>query len=239
MSGKEKRIIALDYSSQEEALALVGILGEEATYYKVGMELFYSSGGDIVRHLKAAGKKVFLDLKLHDIPNTAAKGLGALTRLGADMLNVHASGGLEMMRRAGEVVAEEALRCGLQAPVVLAVTVLTSIGDADWQGLGQQMPIASQVVRLAKLTKEAGLDGVVASPKEASAIREACGEGFLIVTPGVRPSGSAADDQTRIASPAEALKNGSTHLVIGRPIRKAADPVAAARQILTEMRSVK
>ena len=107
MNGKEKRIIALDYSSQEEALALVGVLGEEAAYYKVGMELFYSSGGDIVRHLKAAGKKVFLDLKLHDIPNTAAKGLGALTRLGADMLNVHASGGLEMMRRAGEVVHQD------------------------------------------------------------------------------------------------------------------------------------
>ena len=166
MSGKEKRIIALDYSSQEEALALVGILGEEATYYKVGMELFYSSGGDIVRHLKAAGKKVFLDLKLHDIPNTAAKGLGALTRLGADMLNVHASGGLEMMRRAGEVVAEEALRCGLQAPVVLAVTVLTSIGGDEWERLGHGEPVNKAVLRLAQLTQEAGLQGVVASLKK-------------------------------------------------------------------------
>ena len=152
MSGKEKRIIALDYSSQEEALALVGVLGEEAAYYKVGMELFYSSGGDIVRHLKAAGKKVFLDLKLHDIPNTAAKGLGALTRLGADMLNVHASGGLEMMRRAGEVVAEEALRCGMQAPVVLAVTVLTSIGGDEWARLGQVEPVNKAALRLAQLT---------------------------------------------------------------------------------------
>ena len=235
MNGKEKRIIALDYSSQEEALALVGVLGEEAAYYKVGMELFYSSGGDIVRHLKAAGKKVFLDLKLHDIPNTAAKGLGALTRLGADMLNVHASGGMEMMRRAGEVVAEEALRCGMQAPVVLAVTVLTSIGGDEWARLGQVEPVNKAVLRLAQLTQEAGLQGVVASPQEAAAIRQACGKDFAIVTPGIRPAGVSVDDQQRVATPASALAAGASHLVIGRPVTKAENPLAALRRLAAEM----
>lgn len=232
-------IVALDFHSLAEVKTFVELLGDQVSFYKVGMELFYSEGVEVVRYLKAAGKQVFLDLKLHDIPNTTAEGLCSLMRLGADILNVHASGGYTMMKTAADALKAAAAAANLPCPKLIAVTVLTSIGDADWQGLGQQTPIASQVVRLAKLTKEAGLDGVVASPKEASAIREACGEGFLIVTPGVRPSGSAADDQTRIASPGEALKNGSTHLVIGRPIRKAADPVAAARQILTEMRSVK
>lgn len=232
---KDRRILALDYSSQEDALALVRLLGEEGSYYKVGMELFYSSGGDIVRRLKEDGKKVFLDLKLHDIPNTAAQGLAALTRLGADMLNVHAWGGLEMMQRAGEVVAEAAARCGRPKPLVLAVTVLTSIGGEQWRRLGHGEPVDQAVLRLARLTQEAGLDGVVASPREAAAIREACGAGFAIVTPGIRPAWASLDDQQRVATPAGALASGASHLVIGRPVTKAADPLAALRRLAAEM----
>lgn len=231
----DRLIVALDVHTMNDVERLVTTLGDTVTYYKVGMELFYSVGPDVVRYLKAQGKHVFLDLKLHDIPNTVAGGLASLMSLGADIVNVHASGGCTMMKTAAERLHEAAKEQGIACPKIIAITVLTSMNDDDWQKLGETEPIADRVVRLAKLTKAAGLDGVVASPREAAAIRAACGDDFLLVTPGVRPTGAAVDDQSRIATPAQALKNGATHLVVGRPIRAAEDPKAAAAAIIEEM----
>ncbi len=235
----ERLIVALDYHDLESPKKLVAELGDAVDWYKVGMELYYRVGSDIVTWLKGQGKHVFLDLKLHDIPATVGGGLCSLMNLGADIVNVHAGGGYTMMKTACDMVHEAAAKQGIEPPKIIAVTVLTSINDEDWEQLGLDMPIKSVVLRLAKLAQKAGLDGVVASPQEASIIREACGPDFLIVTPGVRPAGSDANDQSRIATPSQALKNGSSHLVIGRPIRAAEDPRAAALAILKEMETVK
>ena len=223
----------------DDVRSLVSTLGDTVTYYKVGMELFYSVGPDVVRLLKEQGKHVFLDLKLHDIPNTVAGGLASLMGLGADIVNVHASGGYTMMKTAATKLHAAAAEQGIPCPKIIGVTVLTSMNEDDWKKLGETEPMADRVTRLAKLAKAAGLDGVVASPQEAAGIREACGDDFLIVTPGVRPSGASVDDQSRIATPAQALQNGATHLVIGRPIRAAKDPKTAALAILKEMERVK
>lgn len=232
-------IVALDFHKFADAKSLVEQLGDSVSFYKVGMELFYSEGGKTVSYLKKQGKNVFLDLKLHDIPNTAAQGLCSLMSLGADILNVHASGGYTMMKTAADRLHKLAAEQGKACPKLIAVTILTSISQEDWEGLGMQCSIREQVIRMARLAQKAGMDGVVASPQEAAAIREACGPDFLIVTPGVRPAGADIDDQSRIATPASALTNGATHLVVGRPIRAAEDPVAAAENIIKEMESVK
>ena len=234
----QRLIAALDFHTMEDVRSFVEQLGDTVSFYKVGMELFYSVGGEVIFYLKQQHKQVFLDLKLHDIPNTVAEGLCSLMRLGADILNVHASGGYTMMKTAAERVKQEAQRLGIEPPKLIAITVLTSINASDWQGLGQPMEIRDQVVRLARLAKQAGLDGVVASPQEAAAIREACGPEFLIVTPGVRPAGSAVNDQSRIATPSSALQNGASHLVVGRPIRLAENPAEAAKKIIKEMETV-
>ncbi len=235
----ERLIAALDFHTMEDVQKLVNELGDSVSYYKVGMELFYSVGAPVVTWLRQQGKDVFLDLKLHDIPNTAAGGICSLMRLGATMLNVHASGGYTMMKTTAERMHAEAEKMGIKCPKLIAVTVLTSINQEDWEGLGQAIQIKSAVVRYAKLAKKAGLDGVVASAQEAALIREACGDDFLIVTPGIRPAGSDVNDQSRIATPANALQDGSTHLVIGRPIYASADPKTAALKILEEMEKVK
>ena len=235
----DRLIVALDVHTMDDVKALVDTLGETVSYYKVGMELFYSVGPDVVRWLKEQGEHVFLDLKLHDIPNTVAGGLASLMGLGADIVNVHASGGYTMMKTAADHLHAAAAEQGIPCPKIIGVTVLTSMNEDDWQKLGETEPMADLVTRLAKLAKAAGLDGVVASPREAASIREACGKDFLIVTPGVRPAGASIDDQSRIAMPAQALQNGATHLVIGRPIRAAKDPKAAALAILKEMERVK
>lgn len=232
----ERLIVALDFHTMSDVQKLVGELGDSVNFYKVGMELFYSVGPGVVEWLKAQDKKIFLDLKLHDIPNTVAGGLCSLMNLGADILNVHSSGGYAMMKTAADALRAEAAKRGVPCPKLIAITVLTSIGDAEWADLGFTLKMANQVVRLAKLAKKAGLDGVVASPQEAALIRDACGENFLIVTPGVRPAGANIDDQSRIATPAAALQNGASHLVIGRPIRAAQNPREAAEKILEEMR---
>lgn len=234
----DRLIVALDFHTMEDIRTLVAKLGGSVSYYKVGMELFYAVGGKAVTWLRREGKHVFLDLKLHDIPNTVAGGLCSLMHLGADMLNVHASGGLTMMKTAADRLHKEAAEAGIPCPKLIAITVLTSISSAEWQGVGQTRALEESVLRLARLAKEAGLDGVVASPQEAEAIRAACGEDFLIVTPGVRPAGTSADDQSRIATPRAALMAGASHLVIGRPIRAADDPKAAAEAILKEMETV-
>lgn len=232
---EERLIVALDCHSMADVQALVQKLGSQVCYYKVGMELFYSAGPDVVRWLKGEGKHIFLDLKLHDIPNTVAAGLCSLMDLGVDIMNVHAEGGFTMMSTAVERLRENAVRRGVSCPKLIAVTVLTSMNEVEWDDLGQTIQIKSAVVRLARLAQKAGLDGVVASPMEASLIREACGDDFLIVTPGVRPQGASVDDQSRIATPAQAIEAGASHIVVGRPIIQAPDPLAAAKAIIEEL----
>ena len=234
----DRLIVALDVHTMADVEQLVQKLGDTVSYYKVGMELFYSVGPDVVRWLSQQGKKVFLDLKLHDIPNTVAGGLCSLMDLGASIVNVHASGGYTMMKTAAERLHAAAQQRGIECPKIIAITVLTSISQEEWNGTGQTRDIEDSVLTLARLTKSAGLDGVVASPREAAAIRQACGPDFLIVTPGVRPAGSAVNDQTRIATPAAAIRNGASHIVVGRPIRMADDPQIAAAAIIAEMAGV-
>lgn len=237
MEQNNKRlIVALDVDTMDEIRQLVETLGDAVSHYKVGMQLFYSVGMECLTYLRERRKDVFLDLKMHDIPNTVAQGAASLTRLGVAMINVQASGGLAMMRAAAEKVTETASALNIPRPKLIAVTVLTSMDNTEWALLRNVASIPDQVVHLAKLAKEAGLDGVVASPQEAELIRKACGDDFAIVTPGVRPLGAALNDQSRVATPADALKAGAHYLVVGRPITKAQDPRAAALAILDEMR---
>jgi orotidine-5'-phosphate decarboxylase len=234
----DRIITALDVHSLADMKALVELLGDNISFYKVGMELFYSAGPDTVRYLKSQGKKVFLDLKVHDIPNTVGQSLRALTRLGADLMTIHGTGGRAMMTAAAEAVRDEAARLGIDRPHLLAVTVLTSFDETGWQEIGGSLPVAQTVQQIATLAKAAGIDGVVSSPHEAEIIRKTCGRDFLIVTPGIRPSFAQTNDQKRIATPAQALFCGASHLVIGRPITKADDPVDAAQQIIEEIRGI-
>ena len=232
-------IIALDLPSAEAALDFVGRFDGENLFVKVGMELFYAAGPSVVTSLKEAGHDVFCDLKLHDIPNTVANSLRVLTRLDVDMINVHATGGLVMMQKALDAVKDESEKLGIKRPKLVAVTILSSISLKDWSRMWPDMDLDDQAVHLAKIVQEAGLDGVVSSPMEAETIRQACGHDFLIVTPGVRPAGTAINDQSRITTPAIALGSGATHLVVGRPIRSAFNPKNAAESILKEMEGVK
>ena len=230
----ERLIVALDFHKMDDVKNLVNSLGDSVIFYKVGMELFYSIGTEVVTWLKSQNKKIFLDLKLHDIPNTVAGGLCSLMNLGADILNVHAAGGFTMMKTAADRLREESAKLGIVKPKLIAITVLTSINQAEWCGA---LKISEQVVQFAKTAKDAGLDGVVASPQEAALIREACGKDFLIVTPGIRPAGSDINDQSRISTPAAAIKNGANSLVVGRPIRAAENPKLAAEKILAEIKN--
>lgn len=235
----DRLIVALDVSTMEQMKDIVGTLGNAVSFYKVGMELFYAAGEDTVAYLRDCGKSVFLDLKLHDIPNTVAQGVKSLTRLGANLITIHGQGGAVMLKAAADAAREAAEELGVERPKLLAITVLTSFDDTTWSGIGGQLPIADQVRRLALLAKDAGVDGVVASPLEAKLIREACGDDFLIVTPGIRPAFATANDQKRIATPSSALRDGASRLVIGRPITKADNPREAVRMILEEMEAVK
>jgi len=228
----ERLIVALDFHKMDDVKNLVNELGDSVVFYKVGMELFYSVGTEVVTWLKSQNKKIFLDLKLHDIPNTVAGGLCSLMNLGADILNVHAAGGYTMMKTAADRLREESAKAGIVKPKLIAITVLTSINQAEWCGA---LKISEQVVEFAKTAKNAGLDGVVASPQEAALIRENCGKDFLIITPGIRPAGSDINDQSRISTPAAAIANGANYLVVGRPIRSAENPKLAAENILAEI----
>lgn len=234
----ERLIAALDVPTRDDAERLVERLGTSVSYYKVGMELFYALGGDIVTWLKGEGKQVFLDLKLHDIPNTVGNGLCSLLRLRPDILNVHTAGGLRMMQTAREALHRAADEMGVPCPKLIGVTVLTSMDAQDWAGLGHTGTIADAVLRRAKLAQEAGLDGVVASPAETAEIRRTCGDDFLIVTPGIRPAGVSRDDQRRVMTPAGAMRAGASQIVVGRAIYAAEDPRAAAEGILKEMEAV-
>ena len=234
----DRLIAALDVSTREEAERLVQRLGDSVSYYKVGMELFYALGGDIVTWLKAQEKKVFLDLKLHDIPNTVGNGLCSLLCLRPDILNVHTAGGLRMMKAAHDALHAAAEEAGIPCPKLIGVTVLTSMDAEDWAGLGHTGTIADAVLRRAQLARVAGLDGVVASPAETAEIRRICGKDFLIVTPGIRPTGTSHDDQRRVMTPGEAIRAGASQIVVGRAIYAAEDPRMAAESVLKEMEAV-
>jgi len=235
MSEARKRIaVALDAPERERILELARVVGPEAGVLKVGLEAFCAHGPALVAEV-AAFAPVFLDLKLHDIPNTVGGAAAAAARTGAAILNVHAAGGREMMRAAGGRAREAAAAASLAPPKVIAVTVLTSLDAAALAEVGLEGSPRQAALRLAVLAKESGLDGVVCSPEEIVAIRSACGPDFLLVVPGIRPAGSAAGDQKRIATPGAAARAGADLLVIGRPITGATDPAAAAREIAREI----
>jgi orotidine-5'-phosphate decarboxylase len=225
-----KVIVALDFADAASALALAQRLDPLQCKVKVGSELFTVAGPALVESLMGRGFKLFLDLKFHDIPNTAAAACRAAARLGVWMMNVHGSGGTAMLQ-----AAREAIPRGAGAPKLIAVTLLTSMGAADLADVGLAGPPDQAVLRLASLAKACGLDGVVCSAREAAALRSACGADFCLVTPGIRPADAAVDDQQRIMTPAAALRNGSSYLVIGRPIIRAADPLAALEAINAEI----
>jgi len=224
-------IVALDFPEANAALEMAKALDPGKCRVKVGKELFTSAGPAVVESLQRLGFEVFLDLKFHDIPNTTASAVRAAAELGVWMVNVHASGGRRMMEACRDILE----RCGGQRPLLTAVTILTSLEQEDLQEVGVDIEPMVQVQRLARLTQDCGLDGVVCSAREARALRGALGEDFLLVTPGIRPADSAADDQKRIVTPAQALENGSSYLVIGRPITRADEPGAALEAILATL----
>lgn len=222
-------LVALDYSEEAQCVALAEQLDPAQCRLKVGKELFTSCGPRVVEKLQALGFDVFLDLKFHDIPNTVAKAVKASAELGVWMVNVHASGGVRMMEAAADVLV--AYR---QPPLLIGVTVLTSMDAGDLQATGITESPEEHVVRLARLTKSSGLDGVVCSAQEAPVLRDVCGGDFTLVTPGIRPAGVSAGDQRRVVTPSDALAAGSHYLVIGRAITEASDPAAACRSICAE-----
>lgn len=231
----EKIIVALDVETKAEAASWVKRLHDKVGYFKVGKQLFTAEGPDVVRMIKDEGGNVFLDLKFHDIPNTVAAASVEAVRLGADMFNVHALGGYEMMRNTAEAVKTEVGKLGIKKPILIAVTILTSMNEEALAEAGISTPLEDEVKRLALLAKRAGLDGVVASPREIELIKAACGDEFMVVTPGVRPSFASKDDQKRVMKPADAVSAGADFLVIGRPITQAENPEDAANLIAEEM----
>jgi orotidine-5'-phosphate decarboxylase len=231
-------IVALDFAHPSGALALMDRLDPQQCALKVGKEMFVVAGPEPVRWMIDRGFRVFLDLKFHDIPNTVAQACAAATRLGVWMLNVHASGGGAMMEAAREAVASAAAKAGKPRPLLIAVTVLTSLTDTDVAAIGMTGTTTEAARRLALLAQAAGLDGVVCSAQEAGALRQSCGRDFKLVTPGIRPAGSAPDDQARVITPEQAMANGADYLVIGRPITQAPDPLATLASINASIRNV-
>jgi len=228
MDPRQRLIVALDVSTAAAAKKIVAAVGDSAHAYKVGMQLYTAEGPSIVRELVGSGRRVFLDLKYHDIPNTVGAAVCEAARLGVSMLTVHASGGGKMLRAAVEAVQKPGL-------LVLAVTVLTSLDDVELGKIGLRGGALDQVLRLAALALSNGCKGVVASALEAAALREEFGLDFTIVTPGVRPAGSGPNDQARVVTPSEAISAGASHIVVGRPITEASDPAAEARAILGQI----
>lgn len=231
---------AIDTPDLDRAKALAAAMQKAGCGIKVGLEFFNANGPAGVREITEFYEDLalFLDLKYHDIPNTVAGTMRAIAPLGADYLNVHATGGLAMMRTAREALHEEAENIGARVPRLLGVTILTSLDEAAIEEAGFLPGLEQRVSQLALLARKAGLDGVVCSPHEIGLLRAACGAGFVLMTPGIRPDGSPGDDQKRLMNPAEALQKGATHLVIGRPITQAPDPEAAAMDILASLEGV-
>lgn len=229
-------IVALDVQTRDEAVAKIKEIGDSVDFYKIGLELFTAEGPDVVKAVKDLGKKVFLDLKFHDIPRTVERAVRSGGKLGVDLMTIHSVGGKAMIAAAHEAAAE----FGEAAPKILAVTVLTSLDKTDLVdvGIAGRTP-AEQVKAMAEFSVGNGADGLVCSPMEVGELSKALKKGTLFVTPGVRPAGASVGDQKRIATPADAVRDGATHLVVGRPILAAADPFAAAKAIRAEMESAK
>jgi orotidine-5'-phosphate decarboxylase len=230
MLSRDRLIVALDVPSATVARQIVQSLGESATTYKIGKQLFTAEGPAIVRGLISSGRKVFLDLKFHDIPNTVSAAVSAAGELGVSMLTVHASGGSKMLKAAVDAAAQSPSK-----PMVLAVTVLTSLSDADLSEIGIRGNVMTEVITLGSLARNAGCGGLVASAREARELRRELGDNFAIVTPGVRPSGTAVGDQARVVTPENAIAAGATYLVVGRPVLEAKNPSEAAEGILREI----
>ena len=237
---QDKLIVALDVDNLEAADQIVTQLSDSVKTFKIGKQLFTATGPASVKQLVEAKKSVFLDLKFHDIPNTAAGAVASATTIGATMINIHASGGFEMMRTAREAADRNATELGIPKPVLLGVTILTSIDEASFQrDFGTQRKLKDQVAYLAELAQKAGLNGVVASALEIELIRRACGEDFVIVTPGIRPVWAASGDQRRVMTPAEAIAAGADYIVVGRPITASKNPREAATEIIKEIKTAR
>jgi len=233
---KDRLIVALDYPDLSPALEMADLIGPHVGMLKIGLELFNSAGPNAIAALRERGARIFYDSKFYDIPNTVAGAAAAAGRMGVSMLNVHALGGLAMMQAARDGAARAAAAAGFPRPILLGVTIITSLGDREiQQELGFPSSSEETVLRLSALAKEAGLDGVVAAVREVPEIKRVCGKEFLTVTPGIRPTWAASGDQTRVAAPREALAAGADYLVVGRPITRAADPAQALAKILEEM----
>jgi len=234
---KDRLIVALDTDDGEDIDWMCATLAETVNWFKMGFQAFSALGVEAFPWFKQNGHKTFVDLKLHDIPNTVARDVGMMTEHGANMINMHASGGLEMMQAARYSADDAAYKADIPRPILLGVTLLTSLDETGFQqNFGSERQLTKQVVYLAQLAQEAGLDGVVASPLEIEPIRKACGDNFLIVTPGIRPKWAEPSDQRRITTPAEAIRRGADYIVVGRPIIEADDPLEAAEMILDEMK---
>jgi orotidine-5'-phosphate decarboxylase len=234
---RDRLIVALDVSTAAEARQIVASVGESASIYKVGKQLFTAEGPQVVRDLVASGREVFLDLKFHDIPNTVAAAVRQAATLNVRMLTVHASGGLRMLKAAVEAARDSKLETRNSKLAVLTVTVLTSLNDDDLQEIGVSGRVLDHALRLAALARTAGCDGIICSAREVRELRRELGSGFAIVTPGIRPAGSAHGDQERVMTPSEAIAAGASHIVVGRPITASPDPAAAARRIVEEIAS--
>ncbi len=230
----QKIIIALDVKTGQDALTLVDKL-DDADTFKVGLELFTAEGPALFDELKARQKRLFLDLKLHDIPNTVAGAVASGARHGVHMMTIHTAGGREMMANAKEAAETEAQNTGLIRPLLLGVTILTSLKESQLAEIGMEANTEAQVMRLARLAKEAGMDGVVCSPWEIELIKEECGRDFLVVSPGIRPAWAAAQDQKRIMTPSQAVHKGADFIVIGRPVTQAPSPSEAFAKIIDEL----
>ena len=232
---KDKIIFALDVEHFHEAQHWVTLLKDRVGMFKVGKQLFTHAGPKVVDMIRQKGQKVFLDLKFHDIPNTVAKAGEEATKLNATMFDLHALGGFEMIKKTAEASRTLAKKLSVQKPLILAVTILTSMDEDTLREVGVQGPVAEAVGRLALLSAKAGVDGVIASPQEIEIVRKLCGEKFLIVTPGIRLPSERKDDQKRTLSPKEAISAGASYLVVGRPIKEAKDPLQAVERILEDI----
>ena len=237
VNGKEKLIVAIDTDDYEKAVNLIDSLEDSVDIFKVGLENYIASRGKTVDYLKSKGKKIFLDLKFHDIPNTMKSAVKAAIRDGVWMMTIHVSD-MEGMEQCANIAKEESERLGIEKPLIVGVTVLTSLSDNDLKDIGCDMNTQDLAIKRAKLAKEAGLDGVVCSAREVSKIVEACGKDFVTVCPGIRPASAEVGDQKRVVTPSEAILNGASVLVVGRPITQASVPSESANKIVKEIESV-